>query len=780
MYIQWWRKFAYQHSLFIRLLIPYLMFIALAVLLGWVLYQQTLTIVSKEASRSNMQMLNQTQDTIDRRLAEISTMSLQISKEPKVLGFQQVTHPFDGANTFKVLDTQKSLFNYNVSNNFVLDYYLFFRKSNLALSSQTTYEMSRFYKQMLNYEGVSYKDWQNSLFQNYHSHQFIPAHEVMYQGKPRQMITYLQSLGSPGQIEGAVSIMIDQAQIAKLMSNLDLTDGGYASIIDDQGQVITSVSDQPAVDIANVFANSSGQQREGIIDPSSATGDMMITYTVSAYNGWTYMVAQPPHIVMSKVMYIKKITIAIVLSFLGIGILLAYLFAYRTNQPLQKIMSSMPELIERQSSEALRIGDLYRFIHTSVTRLVDNNQELQNEIQRQAPFLRETLFERLLRGDFLSEEEAYSLLRHHQIDIKQSQYTVGIIYFGQGHMPWNEELLQQLYVSRIVTKQRLQEVLGESCLFSDLAEDKIAVLFTSQAPLNDAEFRQHIYTLITDVLQGIQLSLEQTYVVAVGARHDSVLDIARAYDEARQTLADPLQQNNEAIYWFDDLPIETGGYMYSADLENRLINVTRAGEITEIRRLLDQLEKENFRDRRLPFAIQQLFLYELIGSLIKIEMQWQGEQQSNIQSLFQEVHTTDHPIYLYTVIAERYMQIGVEVDARKRSRNVELIDNMLVFIQEHQHEPDLCLDKVADDTGISKVYVSQFFKEQMGVNFSDYLEELRMNQAEHLLQQTSLTIRDISERVGYHSSNTFCRAFKRAHGLSATAYRSAGQVMTST
>ncbi|MNW14569.1 Urease operon transcriptional activator [compost metagenome] len=60
----------------------------------------------------------------------------------------------------------------------------------------------------------------------------------------------------------------------------------------------------------------------------------------------------------------------------------------------------------------------------------------------------------------------------------------------------------------------------------------------------------------------------------------------------------------------------------------------------------------------------------------------------------------------------------------------------------------------------------------MGINFSDYLEDLRMTLAKELLAETELPVFEIAERVGYSSSNTFCRAFKRINGVSTSAFRS--------
>lgn len=65
----------------------------------------------------------------------------------------------------------------------------------------------------------------------------------------------------------------------------------------------------------------------------------------------------------------------------------------------------------------------------------------------------------------------------------------------------------------------------------------------------------------------------------------------------------------------------------------------------------------------------------------------------------------------------------------------------------------------------------QLFKEFTGVNFSDHLIKVRMDQAEILLKESNYTVDEIASRVGYNSSHSFRRAFKRLNGVSPSVYR---------
>lgn len=68
-------------------------------------------------------------------------------------------------------------------------------------------------------------------------------------------------------------------------------------------------------------------------------------------------------------------------------------------------------------------------------------------------------------------------------------------------------------------------------------------------------------------------------------------------------------------------------------------------------------------------------------------------------------------------------------------------------------------------------YLSQLFKKKVGMKFSDYLMQIRMEKGKELLQDLSLKIYNISEMVGYNDPQNFARAFKKYWGESPDYYR---------
>lgn len=84
---------------------------------------------------------------------------------------------------------------------------------------------------------------------------------------------------------------------------------------------------------------------------------------------------------------------------------------------------------------------------------------------------------------------------------------------------------------------------------------------------------------------------------------------------------------------------------------------------------------------------------------------------------------------------------------------------------------DISLDSVSQIANMTPAYFSSRFKKCFGVNFVDYVAELRMNAAKEYLQDPLRSTSEIAGMVGYDSANYFTRAFKKHTGMTPTEYR---------
>ncbi len=96
---------------------------------------------------------------------------------------------------------------------------------------------------------------------------------------------------------------------------------------------------------------------------------------------------------------------------------------------------------------------------------------------------------------------------------------------------------------------------------------------------------------------------------------------------------------------------------------------------------------------------------------------------------------------------------------------------LIRIMEENYCQPDFSIAALADKFHVSTAYMSQLFKREMNVNFSDYLWTVRQKKAQTLLQDTDLSIEDISLSVGYANTSSFRRKFKQETGITPSQYR---------
>ena len=92
------------------------------------------------------------------------------------------------------------------------------------------------------------------------------------------------------------------------------------------------------------------------------------------------------------------------------------------------------------------------------------------------------------------------------------------------------------------------------------------------------------------------------------------------------------------------------------------------------------------------------------------------------------------------------------------------------YIETHYGEK-IFLEDVAEVIALNPVYFSVLFKKEMGMNFSTYLLEYRMEKAKNLIRSTSETISCIATQVGYQDPRYFSQVFTKHVGMKPTLYR---------
>lgn len=106
----------------------------------------------------------------------------------------------------------------------------------------------------------------------------------------------------------------------------------------------------------------------------------------------------------------------------------------------------------------------------------------------------------------------------------------------------------------------------------------------------------------------------------------------------------------------------------------------------------------------------------------------------------------------------------------------EKVTTMIEYIARHYHE-NISLTSVANAANINYTYASMLFKQYVNSTFTEYLQRVRMQEAQRLLRTTNCYTYEVAKRVGIPNQKYFIRQFKALYGVTPQAWRNNGERM---
>jgi len=751
-------------KVWIHFFVPYGILLAGFLAVALYAYDKTSALVEDHAKETAYAVMDQTKEIMDRRFEELETIAEQVSNSPKALSFLYVNKPFYGTNPVRILELRKDLFEYPLFNHFILDYYVAYPGSGTVVSPDTSHSLRQFYDLEFRYAGQSYEEWTRSLTEAAGRKTFLPGQSAIYRGKTHSVVTYMQSFGTRER-PGVVLMLIDDNQIRSLLHKLDSSNGGFAFIADNKGNIISRIGSNTDIGWAKELSDGFSQ-----LDIEGKS--MLVTKTTSSYNGWTYLSAQPEDYVLQQVHYFRQLILTIILFGLGFGLLAALLFSYRNSRPLWMLLRVLPN--QRTGAEAPEPRNAWDQIRASVTNLVHSNDFLSEKMEQQVPLIRSGFYDRLLRGHYLSNKAIAVAMEHSRQSWEGSRFSVGILLIAGYDGTYNEAMLTELDFRKIAIRDIISKAYGRTISTHDLGENQIGLLFNGDSASPSA-FLEEIRRMAKELQNRVNGALNVQTYVAIGGCYLEMTEISRSFEEARLLLQRASWSEERAIVAQDDedspsLP----SYYYPPDVEQRLINLVKSGSVDETEALLGQIRENNLDQPNLPAAVGKILVNEMTGTLLKCLEQAATEadrQNEKIHAALLAPESGRPAKLAFGQLSEAFLQLCRGQHDRKKSHNHQLKEDLIRYLEEHYMQTDLSLTTLADRFNTSEAYISYFFKEQTGVNFSDYLENVRMGHAKRMLADSEMPVSEIAAWVGYYSLNSFSRAFKRANGLSATEFR---------
>ncbi|CAM3575185.1 response regulator [Paenibacillus lupini] len=283
-------------------------------------------------------------------------------------------------------------------------------------------------------------------------------------------------------------------------------------------------------------------------------------------------------------------------------------------------------------------------------------------------------------------------------------------------------------------------------------------------PEAERSVRSQAVTMARELLAVAKSDGHEGWFIGIGNVYESLDQIRQSYQEALIASMDPTLPVKYRFY--EDTPVlgvTRDGYPVK-QIEQQLFDRIRLGQWEQVRTdMLDFIRRYENEGANLLYTQQRVLELLWIASRVLLEM---GVE-------------IDTP--LYSSQAQDYRQLRVESELLlERMRQTfsehhdriepDTIQQIKQYIMDHSHE-DISLEAIGSMVGLSPFYISKMFKDQLGINYIDFLTECRIKKAIKLMGDPERSLKEITYMVGYHDPNYFSKVFKKMCEVSPTEYR---------
>lgn len=213
--------------------------------------------------------------------------------------------------------------------------------------------------------------------------------------------------------------------------------------------------------------------------------------------------------------------------------------------------------------------------------------------------------------------------------------------------------------------------------------------------------------------------------------------------------------------------------LYPYESEKELLTKIKHGDIIGAKSILNDIIGEIFFTSGGSIEDIKKYIIELCALLSRAAIEDGANShkvfnlKNNYMDRLHNLNTLEDVSYWTINILNSFTDSVFNLGESKYSK---LMKKALVYINNHYNK-HITLDEVANLIHLSSSYFSSLFKREVGVNFSKYLNQVRIEESKKLLKDTDYSILQIAMEVGFEDQSYFTKVFKNNVGITPKEFR---------
>ena len=424
------------------------------------------------------------------------------------------------------------------------------------------------------------------------------------------------------------------------------------------------------------------------------------------------------------------------------------------------VVKPMKQLAERMGYIKNKDEKALEYIEHKIEEIETMNKTLQTRLSALRSYQRKKKIKDYLIG--ISEHSDISNLKDESDIFKVKSYRVMIMEI------YDLESVENIFDKFNMSKELILKYFAEEvvCEVVDIDYKSIAFVIEELLPKEDLE------EVLKCLVRHIDRNFNLKFTVVATNVYDDVMQMPKAYRTAKKILDYKYIFKQERVIFQDRIKENSfNKYYYPIELESKLILRTLSSNEISVKRIIDEMFNEKNSSSMDKKYIKEfgVLLYNTLNRIF-IQLEEINENINVKDYNINEILAINDAALLKEVFQSKILEI-CKLTKIEEENDIESVKIKIERYLDENYMIDISLENLADYLGHSFKYTSVLFKKVMGDNFKNYLSIYRIEKAKELMQENEgLRIKDLAELVGYNSSNTFIRIFRKYEGNSPGKY----------
>lgn len=515
--------------------------------------------------------------------------------------------------------------------------------------------------------------------------------------------------------------------------------------------------DDSACELFKLLKRHSEETGNFTLDDKS--GPVSVNYIRSNYNGWYYLSVTPVREITRDVQVIGLFTLFTCLAVMLCIFLASFFLSGRFYRPLHKIYSMISGRPHKERP-ALQTDEL-KAIEENVGTMVQAQTRLESQVYKQMDQLREYFTTRLLLED-LDEQFIAGKVAFFEYPKKASRMVLLALRIDSLEgSPYGEDEHDLLLYA---LKNIVGEVLQAHIVFPPSVHR--GYQFTVLAV--DDDYKNAVYEAAREAQQTIRQVIGISTSAGVSQVVSGYGELHIAYRQSMEALRNGAVLGGSFVLFYDDVAQDQQmKSAYPDALEHEILDAVRACDRPRCKGAVSRFAEQIFSteaNRR----EYRLFLSRLLLGLTILYRENGGAQNVDFLAQMDEKRNWAE--------IERWLEndvMGRVIDQVKTANggHFKSICDATLEIIHKEYDTKLTLESVAERLSYHPSYIRRVLKSELGVSFSGYLLQYRLNIAKKLLLESDIRISDLAQKLCYENTENFIRSFKRHSGMTPGQFR---------